>query len=296
MKLPRIGKPKSPNFGISSHYYLSVLSSRPTLPPILVVINPKGEGGAVPGFGVPLAGSQGKEALAAPMVRGIYGMAAVDRKTVLRVRVFNMEEAGYNPEPYLASPLGKQAGPEMAARMRGTWMMLQFTFESHDPAVFPALEFLFQLVRRVGELTEGVIADPISQRYLLPDQIARPGIPINANDLVQIHWRSRPDGIHCYTLGLTKLALPEFEIVGIDPGDEPVAAEFLMALVQETLLGQQFFPGDQVGATGYTFEIQPGGLDRGLWEGIPVLELLSPTQFRTSEALHRWKEETEALS
>jgi hypothetical protein len=53
------------------------------------------------------------------------------------------------------------AAAEMAARIRATWSLIQFTFEAHDPDVYPAVDFFQEIVMRVGLLTEGVVADPI---------------------------------------------------------------------------------------------------------------------------------------
>ena len=50
------------------------------------MVNPKGENGAIAGFGAPL-GNSTKESLANPMQRGAYVIASVDRKTVIKMLV-----------------------------------------------------------------------------------------------------------------------------------------------------------------------------------------------------------------
>src|SRR5436190_1574007 len=94
----RFSRPKGPGFGISGGYYLSVLSSHATLPRIIEVINPTGDGGAVTGFGAPLALDATKQALAEPMSRGAYVLASKDRKTVLKMLVMSKDETGFDPE------------------------------------------------------------------------------------------------------------------------------------------------------------------------------------------------------
>lgn len=280
----QFSRPKGPGFGISRGFYLSVLSSRAILPSVYEVVNPRGEGGAVVGFGVPLAQGAEKDALRQPLTRGAYALATRDRKTVIKMLVLSKEEAGYDPEAFARSELAVGADPELLARMRGTWTLAQLTFESHDPAVYPALDFLLSTSRRLAELSEGVVADPIARRYALPHGVASPGRAdprVDARDHVATHFRARPDGIHAFTLGLQKFALPELELPGLMHGDEPAAGRFLVVLSQRALLGNPIQSGDRFGP----FEAREGGFDRALWEGIPVLELLPPTAQSATEAL-----------
>src|SRR5688572_11612277 len=135
------GKPKTPGFGISKAYYLSVLSAKATLPQIVEVVNPKGSDGAVEGFGAPLMTDSTKDDLQKPMSRGAYAIASKDRKTVLKLIVVPKEEAGFDPDAFLRSPQAAALPQDMANRIRATWSLLQLTFESHDPMVYPALDF-----------------------------------------------------------------------------------------------------------------------------------------------------------
>ncbi|RYG28022.1 hypothetical protein EON81_29205, partial [bacterium] len=137
MRKWRFSKPKGRGYGISTSFYLSVLSSRPTMPAIRQVIAPKGEGGAVAGFGVPMTDANDKSLLDAPMTRGVYVVASPDRKTVLKLRIVSKEEAGFDSEAFARSPLALTSSPELVARLRGTWLLGQFTFESHDPDIAP---------------------------------------------------------------------------------------------------------------------------------------------------------------
>ncbi|MBI3722130.1 MAG: hypothetical protein HY248_06210 [Fimbriimonas ginsengisoli] len=105
----QFGRPKGPGYAISSDFYITVLSARPTLPPLLQVINPHGEGGAVEGFGVPLGGETAPGRLAQPITRGAYALATRDRKTVLKMLVLSKEEASFNPEPYALSHAAEEA-------------------------------------------------------------------------------------------------------------------------------------------------------------------------------------------
>lgn len=280
----RFSRPKGPGFGISGGYYLSVLSAHATLPPIVQVANPAGDGGAVTGFGVPLAPDASKESLGYPMARGAYGLASKDRKTVLRMLVVSKEEAGFDPETVARNSASLGLSTELVDRIRATWTILQLRFESHDPTVYPALDFLLANVVRMGMLTEGAIADPVSQRYLLPEHLfARPRVNplVDAREHIAIHLRGTPAGVHAYTRGLQKFALQELEIKSLSPGSEIVAERFLTAASQRILEGKLVSSGQKIGR----FEVREGGFDRALWEGIPCFELLPPTAMTATEAL-----------
>ncbi|MCG9894043.1 MAG: hypothetical protein MH204_01030, partial [Fimbriimonadaceae bacterium] len=74
------GRPKGPGFGIRQDFYLSVLACSPRLPALVEVLNPKGEEGAVTGFGVPLRSDAPKDSIREPLIRGRYGLASPDQK------------------------------------------------------------------------------------------------------------------------------------------------------------------------------------------------------------------------
>lgn len=280
MRAWQFSKPKGPGFGISRAYYLSVLSTRATMPNLLQIINPKGDGGALEGFGAPLMAGSTKDSLARPLERGAYALATKDRKTIVKMLVLSKEEAGFDPEALVRHDISKQLDPEIVVRIRATWTIAQMTFESHDPAVFPALSFHLGLAKRLATLTEGAVADPVSQRYLLPSEIDADQTP-DAQVLLSVVFRNRPDGLHAFTLGMQKLSLPELEIVGLDPAVQRLATRFLLGVAQTVLEGKKLGSGAKIGP----FEAREGGLDRGLWEGIEVTELLPPSHMTATDAL-----------
>ena len=94
---------KTPGFGISKDFYITVLAATAQLPSILEVVEPHGAFGAIEGFGVPLSRDKQKEDLTRPMERGVYGLATRNRETVLRLVVIPKEEAGFDPAPFLRS-------------------------------------------------------------------------------------------------------------------------------------------------------------------------------------------------
>ncbi len=264
------------------------------MPSIVQIINPAGDGGAATGMCAPLTGGSDKARLARPLERGPYAVASKDRKTIVKMLVLSKEEAGYDPETFALSTLAADADPELIARLRATWTLAQFTFESHDPMVYPALDFLLGVCTRLAYLSDGLVADPISQRYLLPHEVFhsnRVDPRIDARDHVSVRFRVRPDGLHAFTLGMQKFALPEYEITGLSEQDSDLAARFLLVIAQTSLLGDLAKQGTLYGSVKAPFEARTGGFDKALWEGVDVFELLPPTRLTASEALAAWRSE-----
>lgn len=288
-------KPKTPGFGISRGYFLTILSSRAVLPSIAEIANPSGAGGAAVGLAVPLGGSGQKGDLLKPMERGPYVVASKDRKTVLKMIVMSKEEAGYDPEAFVNSPLAIGRDPELVVRIRATWTIAQLVFESHDPAVYPALDFFLAVAGRMAEVSDGVVADTISQRYLLPDDVlitVRVDPKVDVREHVSAKCELRPDGLHAFTLGMQKFALPEYEILNLLEEDQPLAERFLLTVCQNVLLGDLTKEGERFGTTKSPFEARDGGFDTKLWQGISVFELLPPTSMTAGEALREWRDVT----
>ena len=264
------------------------------LPCVAELANPNGTGGAVAGLGVPLGTERDKTALAQPMNIGQYAIASTDRKTVLKMVIMGKEQAGFDPEVYAQSVLAQDEDPEVIARLRGTWTISQLMFESHDPSVYPALDFLLGLSSRLGQLSDGVIADSICQRYLLPDRViqsTRMDPRIDAREHVVINVTPRPSGFHAYTLGMQKFALPEFEILNISDEGKAFAPNLLLSAAQHALMGNPTKVGDLFGSARAAFRAAEGGFMKEHWHDTPVFELLPPTALTSSEALAIWSED-----
>lgn len=284
-------RPKGPGYGISQGFYLSILCSSSVLPSILSIVNPHNEGGAVDGFGAPLAPSADKGALAFPIQRGAYVIASKDRKTVLRALVLNRQEAGYDPEVFARSSMAADASAELLARIRGTWTIVQLTFSSHDPDVYPALDFLLAVAIKFASLADGVVADPLCRRYRLPDEVYatnRMDPRVDARDHIAIQFIANSKGLYAFTLGMQKFGLPEYEMDGLDDADQALATRFLLAVSQRVLLGDLTKNGERFGAPQLAFEARTGGLNRAMWEGIPVFELIPPTGTAPVLCLQAW--------
>jgi hypothetical protein len=287
-QLWKFAKPNGPGFGISKNFYLSVLAGVPVLPPITELIAPKPEGGALDGFGVPLVNTNDKSLLAQPMQRGIYALSTKDQKNVVRMMVMNADEAGFSPEAIATSRLAERVTPEVLTRIRSTWHLVQLSWESHDPEVYPALDFFLNIAKRLAEITDGIVADPISERYLLPEQVfIKPRVDplVDAREHIFIHSRPSDESLHVYTKGLIKINQQELELYGVSPESYDQAGRLLMSAAQGVFMGFLVKSGSDVAG----FEAREGGHDKARWEGIPVLELLPPTGIPVAQVLANWE-------
>jgi hypothetical protein len=282
---------KGPGYEISPRFYLSVMASQMPLPSIRDVIEPKGSGGAIVGFGVPMKGE--KSDLDRPMERGAYVVASLDRKTLIRCLVVSKEEAGFSPDAFLRSDLALALGEEAQARMRATWTLMQLTFESYDPAVHPAVRLMYAVADRMALLSGGLVADPVSQVYKMPGSLLSdvPAEGFAIQDFVAIQSAAHGDQFGLYTLGMQKFGLPEFEIWGVDESMAQSAARLLLGLGQGVLRGKPLNAGDSVGSKLAAFRLAEGGLDRGRWEGVSVLEVLCEENEDINAVLARWESE-----
>jgi hypothetical protein len=227
-----------------------------------------------------------KESVGQPMTRGRYALASKDRKSVLSMMVLDPGEAGFSAEVFARSEMAQTFGEEVLARVRGTWQICQFSFESHDAAVYPALDFLQNLTIRLATLAEGVVADPVAQRYLLPQQVRRSD-RLNPKIDAREHVAVIVSGANLYTLGMQKFVLPELELNDIEARSRELAESLMILACQQALQGNLIRNGDRVGAKQAGFEARPA-VDRGRWNGIQALELLPPTGVAVSDALQAW--------
>ena len=262
-----IKRPNTPGYGISRNAYLTVLAGRSGLPSIAEVIAPKAEAPVVAGFGVPMSAGGGRALLEKPIERGTYGFASLDKKTALRVAVLPPAEAGFHPDALLQSPAAVNLREEVRWRIGSAWWLIQITFESHHAEVIPALSFWISVARRMAELTAGVIADPLAEKYLLPEDVHDPqGFDIRDHiSVIQSPARIA-------TRGMSKFALPEIQFSDVEPDDRDLAAGFLYSVADAILHRGPIEPGNQIG----TVEVPIDVAAAPNLQGPPVLELIPP--------------------
>lgn len=290
-RLLKFGKPKPGPITINKAYYLTVLAGRAQMPTLVSVLNPKGEGGAVVGLGAPLAAGTSKTDLAKPLERGAYALSSTDQLTVLKMFVMPKQEAGFDPQGFVQSPAAKSMDPEILHRIGATWMLVQLTFESYDPAGYPALDFFISVAKRLAELTDGVIADPVSQTYRLPESLVatKPeGVRVLAPEHIDVKVRPLEGGLHMYTLGLSKFDHPEIEMYGLSPTVQSGAARFLYGLAQAVLQGSKVELGLEVGEEGNKLKVTHGGLEESVWAKATCFELIPSGNRKIDEAIIAW--------
>lgn len=283
---------KTIGYGISRDFFLTVLTGTAALPIVEEIANPKGANGAIEGFLVPLSQSATKDDLQRPLQRGHYALSSKDRKTVLRLTVVPKEEAGFDPGPFLRSQRAKELTQEHLDRISATWSLLQLVFESHDPFVHASLSFLLKCSQRLAAMTNGIVADPISETYKLPQEVLTPTTgETDVRDVIRVWSRPKEDGLTVFTMGMRKFALPELELGAVPPTQETVSHQLLYGLCKAALSGKLYQLGGRVGSPKAAFQIAEGGFDRAMWEGIPCWELIPPTRVTTGEALAAWHSE-----
>lgn len=281
------GKPKTPGYGISKDCFLTALAARAQLPNPSQVVAPEPQGGALPGFIAPLEGEKNKEVLEKPIERGAWVVASLDRRTVLKLRVLPKEEAGFDPTPFVRSDFGQLFPVELRNRVAATWMVMQLSFEAHDPMVVGSIRFLNRVAARLAELTEGVVTDPLAMNYLLPDD---PMFRVNADrlkpeEVISVRNRTESDGYAVFSAGLKKLAVAELEITKVGPSNVDAATRLIVAAAHRILDQGPLTAGDVLSAGGAEFEVCAGGFNKAQWEGVPCLELMPVKGTDVNDAL-----------
>lgn len=271
----KFSKPVTPGFGLSKDFFVSVLAAKSVLPTLRELANPKGEGGAVKAYLAPMQGND-RSALERPMVRGVYALASLDRKSVFKIACIPRDEAHFDPAPVLNSPLAATLSDEARNRIAATWHVIQLGVESHDPMVYPALEMAQDFVIRLAELADGVMADSVSRFYRLPEAI-RMKPRLDPKFDVREHVSVVVSGDVQISAGMLKFGLPEISLLNVPDEDAALATKFLLGTCQHILLGHVPEAGNRIGK--FTLAYAGTGAP-------PSLELIADPGFSVSEALH----------
>lgn len=262
------------------------------MPSIQDLVDPKGTGGRVPGMGVPLTSGATKDDLDKPLQRGVYAVASPDQKTVLKLRVFSKEEANFSPDAVLASPLAESLDEESRGRIRATWTILQLTFEAFDPALYPALRFMLSLASRLGELCQGVIADPLSQVYRVPSSIPSPtpdGQEFEVRDFVSTTRQLGQGNWTFSTAGLAKFDQPEVVLSEVPDAWTVAAESLLLSVAAGVMKGRTLSPGDKlVSEQGWVVAVSGDNVAAQSGIGPARFELLPAGKRSVQDSLADW--------
>ncbi len=282
----KFAKPKTIGYEISRDAYLSILCSTTQMPSVNSIAHPKGNEGAVIGFIAPLLAKMSRD-LNAPLERGVYGVASLDQKTMLKLMVMPVAESGFDPEVLIKSPHALKFSPDVITTIRSTWHVAQLNFEAFDPKIAPALDLYLNVAERLALLTDGIIADPISHRYLQPDSLQKPGKSPGEIPVVEhVSTAINPSLNQVFTRGLIKFAMPEHEILDVPEPMVEVAERFLLGVAQAALNGKPPELGISAGAPG-TFLTCAMTRQRS-WEGMPVYEWIPAPGTTLIECLTAW--------
>lgn len=235
---------------------------------------------------MPLADGATKDDLHAPIHRGAYALASKDRKTVLKCLVMHSHDAGFDPKALLDTPLVGTLDPLLSERIGETQMLLQLCFESHDPMVAPSIQFLFDVAGRMGYLTHGVIADPLSESYMHPNDVLHKASSdrVSASLTVSVQVAKLDSLCSVQTKGLQKFNLPELSLAEVMADHGLIAARFLTTCSQTILDGHLVEPGDRLGAKNLQFQVAAS-------QALTVFELIPPVGKAASDVLEAWNEE-----
>lgn len=207
-------KPK-PILTLSKGFYMTVFSTSSVLPPLIDLIHPRRMNHVVVGMGAPMVGYADPETLAEPMKPGPFALVTMNRKTVLRTLIMSIDECTIDLNAIAAEQATLGIDEETMARLRGAWFVTQFSFESFDPQIFASIRFLYRLADRLAELTDGVIADPLAQRYIRPGQLFRDTFdeePLQPLEVVSVGELPGETGPRLRTFGMGKFDQPDFAI------------------------------------------------------------------------------------
>lgn len=280
----KFSKPKGPGFGLSKSFYVSALATKASLPSLLEVVNPKGEGGAVKGYGIPFAKDATPESLRQPMSHQAFLIASPDKKTLIRMIVVSEADSGMRADQILDSPYGQTLSPEVRNTIAAVWTLFQFTVESHDATVKPSLDFMMALACRVAEITDGVVADPLRRSYLLASDYHLEQFQVESHFDVMEHREG--DDVYLVTLGMLKINQPEFEIGPILNQDLLLGAALLKDLLRQTFDRGPWGEGDRIPNSSLTLSVGSSLLD--FWGRTAVLRVVPPVSQSLSESLNQW--------
>lgn len=244
---------KGPGYGISQNFYLVVLSPNPVLPAARQVVNGKAEGGAIPGVIAPLTESGPPQILNEPLHPGLYAISSIDRKTLIELRVQAMADSPFDPVVLAESDLGRGLDPEVLNRIRASWTISQLRVKTFDPQVHPSMLMTLGVAARLGQLAGGVIGDPMSLRYLLPENVltlnpaaagtkrsSKRELPYSIETVVSVHSELSRTSTQVLqqivAYGLERFDLPPIGFTELPVECLPMAKSVLLSLCRDVLI------------------------------------------------------------
>ncbi|MFN8140203.1 MAG: hypothetical protein U0R49_10440 [Fimbriimonadales bacterium] len=285
-------KPTEPVLTINKNFYFSVLASSSHLPTLLQMINPDGSNGALIGFGAPLSEGASRDLLNQSLATGAYVLSTKERSTLVEMHVFQKSQVQGFSLPS-DSAVCDQAGlvGDKLKRAQNAQYIINLVIKAFSPELYPSVRFYLDCAARIALLTEGVIADPLSELYRLPNEMnvaQKLDERIDFREVARVKLIRLEDGIWSSTRGLTKFNLPEFEMYGIPENLADIAANMIASAGQQALIGIPMKSGETAFAPDAPLTVFEGTKMRQEWADRPTLEFRSDNG-GVAKAVDAWK-------
>ncbi|HWP30831.1 MAG TPA: hypothetical protein VNK96_03760 [Fimbriimonadales bacterium] len=264
-------------------------------PPLLQWLNPAGSNNAVQGLGAPLFEGASKDILNQPVTTGSYVLTTTNKLTVLQATITTKENVNFTLPQTPEERLKTNLTPEKLSRAEKMQAICTLVFKGYDPDVYPSVQFMLACAKRLAELTDGIIADPLAETYRMPDEFLLPqrlDPRIDFREVCSVKAYSLSDGIWVSTRGLIKFDQPEFEMYGIPRNLEDVAVRMLISAGQQVLIGIPMMPNQTAFSTVSPLEIVPGTRQKEFWGDRPVLEFRDVGGSGAAKGVEAWARET----
>lgn len=262
------------------------------MPPLLQIINPDGSNGAVRGFGAPLAPDASKDTLNVPLLAGAYALTTADKLTIVQMDVFNRADVPQFQLPNdLASLKTANLDGEKLRRAQTAGFITNFVLRGYDPGVYISVQFFVDCARRLADISDGVIADPLAETYRAPEEMRLPNKldqRIDFREIGSIKLARLSDGCWISTRGLVKFNLPEFEMYGVPENLAETAAKMAIAAAQQALMGLPLKEGETAFAPEEPLHLVRGTRSRDEWGDRPTLEMRDKNSTGAAKGVEAW--------
>jgi len=244
------------------------------LPSLVMLANPSGADGAVPGMAGPSDGKPTPENMTGPMQEGQHvAISPAGGVCGLRLERVDPLSEGLSLESEMleASGLTEQM---LAKFNRPAWrVILEMGTPGKD--VRETVIFATRVALRLAALGDGVVMDTCAYRFFGPGgwPVEDPNPEFDAREHVHIHMESDSRWFH--THGLIKFGRPEMEIYHVPPELDGAAFGMLLDIAQYVITSGLIEPGQTCGDPSQAFYAREGTKNReGHWHDVPVLELV----------------------
>lgn len=246
----------------------------PQVPSIMMVANPKGQGGAVKAIAAPAEGSPTEQNMTGPMADGQY-IAMLSKDTLCLCTVDRAPRAApLDLPPDMLAPAGLT--PEMLAKFnRPAWCFAVELMSAADP--IQAVEFATALAQRVAQLADGVVMDSSAYRFFGPDgwHVERPIEQFDCRRHLLVHIEGDGNTRWCHTHGLIKFGRPELEVYDVPASLGDAGGLMLLNIAQYMITNTPIQPGHTLGDPQQPILARAGTRNRGdHWHDTAVLELV----------------------